>query len=62
MSGWVDEVLLSAVKASLLAHSVIANSLLGHESVCYKFTKFGGVFIRRNESPTDVFLFTKTFS
>ena len=27
-----------------------------------EFTKFVGVFIPRNESPSDIFLFTKTFS
>ena len=61
MSAWVDGVLLSAVDSALLTDSVIVNSLLGHESVCKGFTKFGGVFIQRNES-SDVFLFTTTFS
>ena len=56
------EVMLSAVDSSLLADSVIVNSLLEHESECKEFTKFCGVFIRRNESPNDVFVFTKTFS
>ena len=56
MSAWVDGVLLSAVDSVLLTDSVIANLLLGHESVCKEFTKFGGVFIRRNESPSDLFL------
>ena len=59
---WVDGVLLSAVDSTLLTESVVVNSLLGYESVCEEFTKFGGVFIRRNESPSDVFLFTTTFS
>ena len=62
MSAWVDGVLLSAVDSSQLTDSVIVNSLLEHESECKEFTKFWGVFIRRNESPSDVFLFTKTFS
>ena len=42
--------------------SVIVNLLLEHESECKEFTKFCGVFIRRNESPSDVFVFTKTIS
>ena len=62
MSAWVDGVLLSAVDSALLTDSVIANSLLGNESICKEFTKFYGVFIRRNESPSDVFLFATTFS
>ena len=62
MSAWVDGVLLSAVDFALLTDSVTVNSLLGHESVCKEFTKFGGVFVRQNESPSDVFLFTITFS
>ena len=62
MSAWTDGVLLSAVDSALLTDSVIVNSLLGHESVCKEFNKFGGVFIRRNRSPSDVFLFTTTFS
>ena len=62
MSAWVDGVLLSAVDSALLTDSVNFNSLVGDESVCKEFTKFGGVFIRRNESPSGVFLFTKTFS
>ena len=62
MSAWVDGVLLSAVDSSPLTDSVIANSLLGNESVCKEFTKFCGVFIRRKESPSDVILFNKTFS
>ena len=62
MSAWVDGVLLSAVDSALLTDSVNVNSLLGHESACKDFTKFGGVFIRQNESPSDVFLFTTTFS
>ena len=57
----VDGVLLSAVDSSLLPGSVIVNSLLEHESECKEFTKFCGVFIRRNESPSDVILFTKMF-
>ena len=62
MSAWIDGVLLSAVGSALLPDSVIVNSLLGHESICKEFTQFGGVFIRQNESPSDVFLFTTTFS
>ena len=62
MSAWVDGILLLAVDSAVLTDSVIVNSLLRHESVCKGFTKFGGVFIRRNESPSDVFLFTTTFS
>ena len=62
MSTWVDRVLLSAVDSALLTGFVIVNSLLGHESVYKEFTKFGGVFIRPNESPSEVILFTKTFS
>ena len=62
MSAWVDGLLLSAIDSTLLTDSVIVNSLLGHESVCKEFTKFGGVFIRQNESPSDVFLLTTTFS
>ena len=61
MSAWGDGVLLSAVDSSLLPGSVIVNSLLEHESDCREFTKFCGVFIRRNESPSDVILFTKMF-
>ena len=57
-----DGVLLSAVDSSLLTDSVIANSLLRHESICKGFTKFSGVFIRRNESLIDVYLFNKGFS
>ena len=34
MSAWVDRVLLSAIASSLLTDSVIANSLLKHESEC----------------------------
>ena len=62
MFTWVDGVLLSAADSALLTGFIIVNSLLGHESVYKKFTKFGGVFIRQNESPSDVFLFTKMFS
>ena len=62
MSAWVDGELLSAVDSALLTDSVIVNSLLGHEPVCKGFTKFGSVFIRRNESPSDLFLFTTTSS
>ena len=62
MSAWVDGVLLSAADSLLLTDSLIANSLLGHELVCKEFTKFCGVFMRRNESPSEVFLFTITFS
>ena len=62
MSAWVDGVLLLAVDSSLLTDSVIVNSLLEHEPECKEFAKFCGVFIRRNESLSDVFLFTKTFS
>ena len=62
MSTWVDGVLLSVVDSTLLTGFVIVNSLLGHESVSKELTKFGGVFIRRNESPSEVFLFTKMFS
>ena len=43
MSACVDGVLLSAVDSLLLPDSVIANSLLGHESECKEFTKFCGV-------------------
>ena len=45
MSAWVDGVLLSAIDSALLTDSVNFNSLVGHESVCKEFTKFGGVFI-----------------
>ena len=62
MSAWVDGVLLAAADSLLLTYSLIANSLLGHELVCKEFTKFGGVFMRLNESPSDAFLFTITFS
>ena len=62
MSEWVNGVLLSAVNFSLLTHSEIVISLMEHESKCKEFIKFCGVFIWRSESPSDVFLFTKTFS
>ena len=62
MSTWADGVLLSVIDSVLLTGFVIVNSLLGHESVCKEFTKFGGVFIRRNEPPSEVFLLIKTFS
>ena len=54
MSIWVDSAFLTGF--------VIVNSLLGHESICKELTKFGGVFIRLNKSPSEVFLFTKMFS
>ena len=38
-----DGVLLSVVDSELLTGFIIVNSLLGHESVCKEFTKFGGV-------------------
>ena len=53
MSTWLDGVLLSAFDSALLTGFKIVNSLLGHESICKEFTKFGGVFIRRNESPSE---------
>ena len=56
MSPWIDGVLLSAVDSSVLADSVTV------ESECKEFTKFFGVFSPRNESLSDVFLLTKTFS
>ena len=62
MSALVDGVLLSAVGSSLLIDSVIVNSLFENKSECKEFTKFSGVFIQRNEFPSDVFLFTETFS
>ena len=62
MSAWVDGILLLAVDYLLLTDYEIANSQLGHESVCTELTKFGGVFIRRNESPSEAFLFIKMFS
>ena len=62
MSIWVDGVLLPVVDSAFLTGFVIVNSLLGHESICKELTKFGGVFIRRNKSPSEVFLFTKMFS
>ena len=49
MSAWVDRLLLSAVGFLLLTDSVIVNSLLEHESEYKEFTKFCGVFIRRDE-------------
>ena len=62
MPSWFDEVLLSAADLSLLTGSVIVNSLLEHESECKESTKTLGVFIRQNESPSNVFLLTKRFS
>ena len=62
MSSWVDGVLLPAVDFLLLTESVIVYSLLEHESEHKKITKSCGVFIRRNEFPSDAFLFTSTFS
>ena len=59
MSAWVDGLLLSAVDSS--PYSVIDNYLLEHESECKEFTKFCGVFIRRNESPSDVFFSLKCY-
>ena len=50
MSAWVDGGLLPAVDSPLLTDSVIVNSLLRHESICKGFTKFCGVFIRRDEN------------
>ena len=50
------------VDFALLTGFIIVNLLLRHESVCKEFTTFGGVFIRRNESPSEVFLLTKTVS
>ena len=50
-----------SVDSIVLTDSVIVNSLLEHESVYKVFTKYSGVFIRRNESLSDVSLFTKTF-
>ena len=62
MLSWVDEVLLSAVDSLLSTDSVINNSLLELESECKELTKFCGVVIKRNECPSAVILFTKTFS
>ena len=62
MSPWIDGVLLSAVDSSLLADSVTVNSLSKHEPECKEFTKLFGVFSPRNESLSDAFLLTKTFS
>ena len=59
MSAWVDRLLLSAVDSS--PYSVICNYLLEHESECKEFTKFCGVFIRQNESPSDVFFSLKCY-
>ena len=59
MSAWVDGLLLSAVDSS--PYSVIGNYLLEHESECEEFIKFCSVFIRRNESPSDVFFSLKCY-
>ena len=45
-----DGVLLSALDSSLLTDSVVVNSLLGHESVCKEFAKFGGVYLTERAS------------
>ena len=62
MSAGVDGVSLSVVDSSLLTDCIIFKSLSEHESECKESTKFCGVFIQWNEPPSNVFLFTKTFS